>query len=339
MPCACCREKFRAELENNYRSFVDRRGFSFVYAENSPVFHRISCVHARRIPLNELRGSGSYEGCARLGLKPCPFCKPRPERRAVKAPAAKPKKKPVRKQYSKPFVNHIYTVAANGGTEGSNAGMRTFRLTRALTDSELQALSRHSIAAKERSSIDYQSLSEREKRDALTITNPGFAFWAGRGYRCFHLHGCPKLSGVTELRGFATYYDAVHSGLRPCKHCKPSSKFDILRSVPIAQQLRGAEGPETLDVLCEEQGYAHSVDGGKYLIETPVGKWRLVLGTLPVDVYHMHMDDGAKRRNFHKQPRLFLSLTDTFEYIRRHDSALMQKLGIGGEDCGSAPSE
>ena len=41
------------------------------------------------------------------------------------------------------------------------------------------------------------------------------------------------------------------------------------------------------------------------------------------------IDPPLNRRGpgYHKQHRLFLSLTDTVEYIRRHDEALMEKQG------------
>lgn len=76
---------------------------------------------------------------------------------------------------------------------------------------------------------------------------------------------------------------------------------------------------------------AHAIDGDEhytpnYDIETAVGKWRLDTRTYPVDVYHINLATSPKESTYHKQPRLFLSLADTFEYIRRHDSSLTQKV-------------
>ena len=97
-------------------------------------------------------------------------------------------------------------------------------------------------------------------------------------------------------------------------------------SVPFQQQARGKEDPSVLTNLCERYGFQHSYKAPEYLIETPVGKWRLVTNTVPVDVFHINLvKTPDNRTNYHKQHRLFLSLTDTFDYIRRHDHCLMDK--------------
>jgi hypothetical protein len=36
--------------------------------------------------------------------------------------------------------------------------------------------------------------------------------------------------------------------------------------------------------------------------------------------------------DYHKQPRLFLSLVDTFAYIQKHDKQLLEQSGTENED-------
>ena len=79
------------------------------------------------------------------------------------------------------------------------------------------------------------------------------------------------------------------------------------------------------NLLCDAQGYRHRFEAPDYYIETAVGKWRLDTRTHPVDVYHINLVTSPDAVLYHKQHRLFLSLADTLEYIRRHDSSLMEK--------------
>ena len=96
--------------------------------------------------------------------------------------------------------------------------------------------------------------------------------------------------------------------------------------MPIYQRLRRDETVEQIDALCEKQGWLYSADDREYLIETPVGKWRITLGTQPVDVYHINKVATPNNTDlYHKQHRLFLSMTDTVKYIRQHDATLMEK--------------
>ena len=137
---------------------------------------------------------------------------------------------------------------------------------------------------------------------------------------------CQRLARLSHIRGYSRFDDAVHVGLTPCKICKPSPKYDIIESVPIYQQKRADERTEDLDALCEQYGWVHSFSDGEYRIETPVGKWRLVVDTKPVDVYHINLvKTPGIEQGYHRQHRLFLSLTDTLEYIRRHEDTLMDK--------------
>ena len=94
-------------------------------------------------------------------------------------------------------------------------------------------------------------------------------------YQTFHLRHCTKLGHLSELRGFARYKDAIRAGLFACKQCKPTPKNDIKVSVPIYHRERQDESVETLDRLCNTQGFRHYYEEPDYYIETAVGKWRL----------------------------------------------------------------
>lgn len=47
----------------------------------------------------------------------------------------------------------------------------------------------------------------------------------------------------------------------------------------------------------------------------------------PVRLEHINLvSQPQNTKKYHVQPRLFLSLKDTFDYIMRHDSTLMKKI-------------
>lgn len=326
-PCRCCREEFRKAARERTESTIARTKFNFIYADNGRLFHRAGCMHALSIPYTRVRGNNDYGRCIELGLKPCGWCRPKPLPKPAKKKAPLPKPKPAEP------VKHVY----------EEQGIVS---TRRLTEQEKRAFRRHSAAVRERARLDFDSLSVEEQRDANVLTQPGYAFWAARGYSTFHLRSCPKLNGLSDLKGFATFGEAARAGLRPCKLCKPSSKHDIPVSVPIYQTRREGETPEVLNALCDACGYTHETIGSAYYIVTPVGKWKLITDTVPVDVYHINLatpllkkkpilrapGDGEDldSEGYHRQPRLFLSLEDTFRYIRKHEHQLMLELKAEG---------
>ncbi len=81
-----------------------------------------------------------------------------------------------------------------------------------------------------------------------------------------------------------------------------------------------------IDTLCDRLGWVHQNEQDEYRIETLVGIWKMILGTQPITVYHINkVKTPGNTTIFHKQHRLFLSLTDTVEYIRRHDEKLISR--------------
>lgn len=305
-PCKCCRDEYWHSNWILSQEIINKCNFNYVYAFHGTLFHRTSCVHARRILYSDLRGSVYYNNCLEKGLKPCGWCKPT-----------------IRQQVNPP---HIYTQQPGTKQIKRTIGS-TWLATRKLTKDEKIALKRHEAARKERERLinNHQQKTREELRDEHVLTQTGYAFWSAIGYQTFHLRKCAKLDHISGLRGYARYNDAIRAGLTPCRLCKPSSKYDIKVSVPIYQKERQGESAETLNRLCESEGYKHRYETPDYYIETPVGQWRLDTRTQPVDVYHINLVKSSGKQFYHKQHRLFLSLTDTFEYIRRHDSNLLAK--------------
>ena len=97
-------------------------------------------------------------------------------------------------------------------------------------------------------------------------------------------------------------------------------------SIPLSNYTRFGETLDLLDAMCDEFGYTHQYDDRCYIIVTPVGKWRIDVYARPVKVEHVNFVTSGQNAGYHKQPRIFLSLTDTFNYIQRHDQSLEEKL-------------
>ena len=71
------------------------------------------------------------------------------------------------------------------------------------------------------------------------------------------------------------------------------------------------------------------MEGAYLYIETSVGKWRINIGTSPVKLEHINLAKNPNSITYHKQPRIFLSFIDTFDYIKRHDTELAKKKANG----------
>ena len=274
---------------------------NFIYAEKSRIFHKASCMHVKRIPFPQIHGSVRYETAVSHGYRPCGWCRPTPEdekepqhiRRdiAVSLPVKKEK-------------------AAKGGPINKNPSIYNRNLSRF----EQNALKRQERAVKERASMP-ANLTGVENHDAFILSRADYTFWAAEGYQTFHLRNCPKLNRLSHLHGYARFAEARKFGLTPCKCCKPSKKDDIIASVPMNQRIRKDETEKQIDELCDRYGFRHEAKADAYYIETPIAWWKLLADTYPLEVYHM--PKGSL--NYHRQHRTFLSMTDTVEYIRRHD--------------------
>ena len=294
--CPCCMtdEVRKAHRERNL-DIINRSQYRFVFADNSMVFHRRDCGIVLG-NTSEIRGSHYYKSCEETGRRPCKVCNPTPDQWYM------PKKKK-RKRIELPEVEE-----------------------RSMTTAERQAVVRHQRASKERyANPNLDFLSETEKDDFFTLTQPRFAFFAARGYATFHRRECPKLQGLNNLRGFARFGDARHLGLTPCKHCKPTKKQDILCSIPITSRSRADETVGDLRTLCKQHGFPCSFENGEFAFTTPAGKWKIDTTTKPYMIYHINLAMRPDCEYYHRQPRLFLSLLDIFEYVSRHDEKLIER--------------
>lgn len=291
--CKCCKGEFQTALRGRNRDILSRISYKFVFSPNSSVFHTPSCraiLSARMI-----QGTGDYNIAAETGRTPCRICNPTP------------------------FVKPIQTAA-----EPKKAKSQTSKKSN--TKSIKKAVARQQAALKERSErLDDSSLSETERKDIITLTQPGFAFWAGHGYNNFHLRSCPKLAELSELHGYRTYREALQAGRTPCKLCKPSAKNDAVLSIPITNRQRDSESVSEIEAMCKDCGFTCEYDEDFFYLQTPVGKWAIDLKTYPVRLYHINFMVDARTEEYHTQPRVFLSLTDTFLYIKRHDTSLSIK--------------
>ena len=299
-PCGCCKKEYNAALKIRNIDILDRSQYTYIYSPESKVFHKHTCgfMHSAK----NIMGTRKYESVVKTGRTPCKVCNPTPFDKSKVLPP----------QY---ISNNVLEKEEKKPTPSKEA---------------LKALKRQRVALEERTRrLKEENLTETERNDVFTLTQPRFAFWVGRGCQTFHLHGCSKLHKVSELKGFGTYNEAVQAGYTPCRKCKPTSKHNANLSIPITNKVREKENPKDLVKSCYEAGYDYSIDGEYFYIETSVGKWRINTNTAPIKLEHINLVITPWIKDYHEQPRVFLSLTDVFDYIRRHDTALKEKKDEG----------
>ena len=307
--CSCVLKEYCKAAEKRNVDTLNRSQFNYVYASNSKVFHRYDCHTIRTMHTGMLMGAVYYDACTQSGRTPCRVCNPQPYLRDNYVPVQReyvPKKKkapvilPVKKKKTK--------------YEGVNRSL----------DMAEQKAYRRFVAAKHELNALYAfgHLSGEDRQDRMTLTHPGYAFFAGRGYDNFHLRHCPKLQGMKNVRGFSLYREAINAKLTPCKQCKPTEKHQITVSIPLSNSIRYNESPDMLDAMCEEADFDYEFEDPFYIITTSVGRWKINTNTCPVKVQHVNFVTSGKNADYHKQPRIFMSLTDTFNYILRHDRSL-----------------
>lgn len=295
-PCECCEAEFRKLYRERNADIISRTRYNYVYSPDSDVFHSPECKSI--LKAKTILGTEYYDRIIATGRRPCKICNPQPQDELKK----------------RNEIKHKITFKKAKNEE------------KYCNEEERKAIKRQIEAIKERDSkLKKANLSETEIKDIYTLTQPGYAFWVGRGYKNFHLRSCRKLQGISNLKGFGTYNDAVHSGYTPCRHCKPTSKHDVKYSIPITSRKRIGDTVEKLEEMCRTEGYKHIINEGRFCLETDVGKWRILLNTSPVKLEHINLVRTPNEKNYHEQPRLFLSLADTFSYIKRHDEELLKQ--------------
>ena len=281
-PCPeCCKEAWKRALREYNAEIVHQRRCGYFYFEESPVFHRGDCPDIL-YARRAYSGAVYYDTCVNAGRRPCKRCKPVPGLFAFAAPKTE-------KESAAPWL-----------------------------DAEAKrALARHRQAVQERESARQTEMTETQRRDMATLTATDCAFWASRGYKTFHLRTCRKLNGLTHLRGFSTCQQALNAGYQPCRECKPTPKYDIQISMSIETREREDETPENLLALCARLGLNCEYEEPLLRVHTAVADWKFNLTMRPVIIEHRPHGSA----DYHRQHRMFLSVTDAIRYIHTHDSA------------------
>ena len=285
----CMRQNVDKAYRGRNKQVIESTQYHYIYERRSEVFHRRDCglILGTR---NEIRGSIYYDSCIATGRRPCKCCNPTPDN----------------------------WVKITKKTSGTSYTPRV--VDRPLSAEELRAVERFQRARDERlARADDTFASEVERDDFYTLTQPRFAFWAAAGYATFHTRDCAKLKSLSGLVGFATCHSAKKAGYAPCKCCRPSSKQDMVFSIPITSRNRGDEDITEIKKQCREVHFRFYQAGYELNIETPCGKWKIDARMKPYVIFHSHSDSVSKASDYHRQPRMFLSLLDVFEYIHRHD--------------------
>lgn len=296
----CMKGEVRRAIRARNQHILDRTPYQFIYSSRSDIFHRRDCP-AVLSTVGQLLGSVYYQTCTATGRRPCRLCHPDSSSWLKTA-----------KQ------NAAQRIAAKAASS-----------QRSLTAQEQRSYDRYVEARTERlAAADGPFASETERNDFYTLTQPRLAFFCAAGYQAFHKRNCPKLGGLRGITGFARYKDAVRAGHTPCKLCKPTQKLDISCSIPITNQRRAGESASSLQSLCQGQGYPWELAEPYFCFSTPVGMWKIDLSSAPYVVYHINLiRTPGNDHCYHRQPRLFLSLADTFAYIKTHDQKLMDRSG------------
>lgn len=299
LPCTCCAEEYWRFSGERVDENIRKMQLNYIYSEQNGLFHKPSCWFVQHMPFPMIRGSVRYETAVAHGLQSCGVCNPHPM----------DEKEPVHSRQDGSVI-----ARRNKAIAVASEDRESVIYDKPLNRHERNAVRRHEQAVREREAMP-ADLEGTDSHDAFILSASGFAFWAAEGYQTFHLHGCPKLNGLTKLRGFSRFSDACKYGLTPCKACKPTEKNDIIASVPLNQRVRKDETVQQIDAFCEKQGWKHDSRPDAYYIETTAAKWKLFIRSWPLVVHHMPKGSS----DYHKQHRTFLSMTDTVEYIRRHD--------------------
>ena len=287
--CACCTKELMTARRERNRWVIENGPYQFVFSPNSNVFHTRDC-EAVLSSAYDVRGTMTYQTCIARKRRPCKICKPVP-----------------------PATEKIPKKERTGQTPVTSK--------RSLTVQEQRALRRLEQAQTERGNMkDMVGKSQQKLADLKTLTQPSYAFWSAAGYDTFHLRRCGKLDSLSNLKGFGRYEDAVRAGYRPCRQCKPTPKHNMEISLPIYSRERGYETTGLLRGLCEDRGFPCSEDEKGFRIETPKGIWWIHTAAAPYRLEHINKiySSGDMARS-HIQPRIFLSLSDAFRYIKKHD--------------------
>jgi len=298
-PCSCIQSEYRQAKREKVIDEINRSQYTFMYAENGKVFHRYDCHLLQNA--NHVLGTIKYETIAKKGMRPCKVCNPS----------------------SSDLINPL--VAKQNTRKLIVPSKKKKKELIGLTRSEMTAMTRLKQSQAERfSGVLETEMTQQERADLFTLTQPRFAFFAARGYKNFHMRTCTRLEGRSDIRGFESFAKAKRAGYTPCRHCKPIDRFDVTVSIPIDNKVRTDETIEDLQALCEQYGYEWKSFADCFELQTPVGKWRIDTISRPVVVEHLNLVKHPNSTRYHTQHRIFLSMLDALKYIHKHDTNLAE---------------
>lgn len=293
IPCKCCQSDYRKALRERNIDIISRTKYNFIYSSDDEFFHKRNCQLVVLLSA-DLQGTHTFNAAVKTGREPCPICKPLPQ----------------------DIVIYDSWIKDNDKQEDDK------QLSDRVSFCVEKAVNRHSVAQRERRIKLMSATTQEEIDDIYTLTQPRYSFWTAKGYKSFHLKSCALLSNLTHLIGFQSYNEACREGYKPCRKCKPTSKHDLKMSIPIYSKVRKGETLIDLEKLCHKESYYYLHYNNIFIIQTSNGKWRIHIDTMPIKVEHINTKKYPHEIEFHRQPRIFLSLSDVFFYIKRHDNCL-----------------
>ena len=198
------------------------------------------------------------------------------------------------------------------------------------TPDEAAAMKRYNFLTGERKRLLASlSLSPVQKQDIMTLTEPQFGFWVASGYRNFHRRECPKLRGMSELKGYATIGDALNDGNSPCKICKPTKKDNVRIYIPLESVKREGETPESILRLCAVLGMNARYEDPYLLSDSDVSRWRLDLRRLPAIPERIDLVAKNEKTDYRELDKRYLSFEDAVQDIHSFDTKLSDQVKTG----------
>lgn len=295
-PCECCKDEYYNLLKQKNEEIIEKQGFNYIFSPTSNVFHTKTCRIVHK--LDRIMGTKTYSSASKK-RSPCKICNPTK-------------------------VDELVMKKDFNIEDPKKSKSNRFKTKERLGIENYKAVSRHKVATEDRKRLLSDStLNEQQIKDAYTLTQPRFSFWASKGNKTFHTRQCHVLKNLSNLMGFSTYEDAVKAGYTPCRHCSPSKKHDSKFSIPITSSENKNNSIDTFLEKCVDNKYEVQVSEKIIVVTTPVSKWKINARKVPIEVQHINLKKFPYSKKYHVQPRLFLSLSDCFAYIKRHDSILM----------------
>lgn len=297
-PCSCCRDEFLDALWDRNQDSIARSEYNYVYSKQSKIFHTRKCSHV--LLAYDIQGTVSYDTCLKSGRRPCKHCNPEAieQHKTIAFPVLPKKPQAPQERSLKQRTNKVPSdalIVLNRSVK-LHSRKAPFPMLRKATLWHSRSQGWHSGQVK-----------------GIAHSTAGTAL---------------KSQASIQLVGFPRYQDAVRAGYCPCRHCKPSPKQDVVYSIPITNKKqcgRRRRNPGATLYGALPTNFTTTIDTSRCRQWWASGKLNMDLR--PVRLEHINLiSQPENTKKYHVQPRLFLSLKDTFDYIMRHDNALMKRI-------------